>query len=86
MKYRKKTLIEATQFRPEVLPWPKGVHADPESPTGFGIFTLENTTRKYEVTPGDWIATGQQGEHYAIKDAIFRETYEEAESNDTSSR
>ena len=32
----------------------------------------------HNVCPGDWIATGVQGEHWAIKDSIFRETYEEA--------
>ena len=30
------------------------------------------------VCPGDWIVTGVQGEHYPIKDSIFKETYEEA--------
>lgn len=75
-KYRKKTLIEAVQFN--ALGDHPAVVAASESPTGFGIFTLENTKLKFEVTPGDWIATGSAGEHYAIKDAIFRETYEEA--------
>lgn len=28
------------------------------------------------VCPGDWIVTGVRGEHYPVKDAIFRETYE----------
>jgi hypothetical protein len=31
------------------------------------------------VCPGDWIITGIKGEHYPVKDAIFRETYEPAE-------
>lgn len=29
------------------------------------------------VCPGDWIITGVRGEHYPVKDQIFRETYEE---------
>ena len=28
------------------------------------------------VCPGDWIITGVRGEHYPIKDDIFKETYE----------
>lgn len=28
------------------------------------------------VNTGDWIATGIDGEHWAIKDSIFRKTYE----------
>jgi hypothetical protein len=39
------------------------------------IDTLEGG---HVVCPGDWIITGVQGEHYPIKDAIFRETYEPA--------
>ncbi len=76
-KFRKKpVVIEAEQFRPDVLPWPDGVQSDPDSPTGYGIFTLEHTIRAHEVTPGDWIITGVQGERYACKDSIFKETYE----------
>lgn len=77
MKYRKTALIEASQFH-KLGDHPAVVEA-PESPTGFGIFTLENTKLKYEVTPGDWIVTGSAGEHYAIKPDIFAATYEPAE-------
>lgn len=75
MKFRKKpVVIEATQFNKE------GDHpsvvADPASPTGFGIHTLEHTAIKHEVTPGDWIITGVQGEVYACKPDIFEQTYE----------
>lgn len=80
MLFRKKALIEASQFFPDKKPWPEGVEIDTMSPTGYGIFTLENTARKYEVEPGDWIATGTQGEHWAIKDHIFRATYEPVET------
>ncbi len=77
-RYRKTALIDAEQFRPGVKPWPEGVEVDADSPTGYGIFTLEQTTRKHEVTPGDWIATGGAGDRWAIKDAIFKATYEAA--------
>jgi hypothetical protein len=50
--------------------------ADITSPTGFGIHTLEHTAIKHEVTPGDWIITGVQGEVYACKPDIFEQTYE----------
>lgn len=76
-KFRKTALIEAKQFFPDQTPWPEGVEVDTESPTGYGIFTLEHTARKYEVTPGDWIATGTKGEHWPIKPDIFAQTYEE---------
>jgi hypothetical protein len=33
------------------------------------------------VCPGDWIITGVRGEHYPIKDSIFRETYDEVADN-----
>jgi hypothetical protein len=75
MRYRKKPLvIDAVQFNkagdhPAVV-------ASADSPTGFGIHTLEHTAIKHEVTLGDWIITGVKGEVYACKDDIFRATYE----------
>lgn len=76
--YRKKTvLIGVAQFRPEITPWPEGVYADPTSPTGYRIQTLEHTAAGFEVTPGDWIIRGVAGELYACKPDIFERTYEE---------
>lgn len=77
MKFRKKpVVIDATQFLPDVTPWPESVQADPSSPTGYGIFTLEHTVRAHEVTPGDFIITGVAGERYACKPGIFSATYD----------
>lgn len=76
-KFRKTALIEAVQFNK--LGDHPAVHADDNSPTGFAIYTLENTKIKHEVTPGDWIATGAQGEHWPIKNEIFTATYEPAD-------
>jgi hypothetical protein len=77
MKYRKKpVVIEAVQwFRTGDHP---AVWEDTQSPTGFAIYTLENTVIKHEVTPGDWIITGVKGEVYACKPDIFAATYEPA--------
>ena len=78
MKYRKKpVVIEAVQFL-KMGDHPSVVEA-PESPTGFGIHTLEHTGIKHEVTLGDWIITGVKGEVYACKPDIFEQTYEPAE-------
>lgn len=75
--YRKRPIvIQAEQFQPEVKPWPQGVREDAESPTGYGIFTLEHTSRAHEVTPGDWIIIGVAGEVYACKADIFERTYD----------
>lgn len=77
MKFRKRpVVIDAERFIPDITPWPAGVERDATSPTGFGIFTLEHTVRKHEVTPGDWIITGVAGERYACKPDIFDVTYE----------
>ena len=77
--YRKKAGgIQAQLFNPKTKPWPPGVEADPDSPTGFGIFTLEHTKRAHEVTPGDWIIRGVSGELYACKPDIFAATYDPA--------
>ena len=75
-KFRKLPVeIEATQFNaPGDHP---AVVASSQSPTGFGIHTLEHTQIKHEVTPGDWIITGVKGEVYPCKPDIFATTYEQ---------
>lgn len=70
MKFRKRpVVIEATQWfrvgdHPEVKPYN----------ANFGwIDTIEGG---HIVTPGDWVITGVQGEHYPCKPDIFEQTYE----------
>jgi hypothetical protein len=80
-KYRKRpVIIDAVQFLPDRNLWPAGVEADATSPTGYGIFTLEHTARRHEVSPGDWIIRGVEGEIYACKHRIFVATYEPVET------
>lgn len=72
-RYRKKpVVIEAVQCVVG-LPCPDGVYYDASSPTGLSIDTLEG---KHQVTEGDWIITGIQGEKYPCKPDIFKATYE----------
>lgn len=94
MKFRKKpVVIEATQWfkhgdHPAVRPM---AGTDDMYFTGMGgavlkleversaygvIGTLESPN--HLVTPGDWIITGVQGEHYPCKPDIFAATYEPA--------
>lgn len=81
MKFRKKPIvIEAVQFN-RIGDHP-AVYASLDSPTGFGIYTLEHTKMLHEVTIGDWIITGIKGEVYACKPDIFAETYEPAQSGE----
>ena len=71
MKFRKKpVIIEANQFHPDALPWPKGVVKEKQY---FYIETLNGWTY---VFPGDWIITDTDGECYPIKQDIFEATYE----------
>jgi len=54
-----------------------GLATSSSSYEGKGLIkTLEGW---YEVTQGDWIITGVQGEHYPCKPDIFEQTYELAE-------
>jgi hypothetical protein len=79
VKYRKTALIEAMQWFP-------GKHVDGVEEIDSGdpakgrigrIVTLEKAHDGFDyVMPGDWIATGIQGEHWAIKPDIFAATYE----------
>ncbi len=75
-KFRKKPVVIEAEHFTDPANLPAGVHVDPTSPTGFGIFTLEHTVRAHEVTLGDWIITGVVGEKYACKADIFDMTYE----------
>ena len=81
-QYRKKpVVIEATQWfkmgdHPAVVTPPKFPSVDEAMLNTCGwIKTLEGG---HIVTPGDWIITGVQGEHYPCKPDIFEMTYEAA--------
>lgn len=77
MKFRKKPIVvEAEQFYPEKLPWPKGVRCEPERRHGYFMETLEGP---FQVLPADWIITGVKGERYPCKPDIFAATYEPVE-------
>jgi hypothetical protein len=92
-KFRKKpVVIEAVQYTEAVRdaylfdkqPLPAGVHIPAHTthpPTrtvqsaSAYIQTLEG---RMEVSLGDWVITGVQGEHYPCKPDIFAATYDPA--------
>lgn len=76
-EYRKTATIKAEQF-----------DGSEEMIKKYGIGTIMLTIDNYQyyiktlegdlvISIGDWIATGVEGEHWAIDDEIFRKTYEE---------
>jgi hypothetical protein len=80
--YRKKpVVIEAIQFlRPEKYEYSvtkvfghNVLYNDLKDEYFMLIPTLEGT---HMASEGDWIIEGVAGEHYPIKDNIFKETYE----------
>lgn len=82
MKFRKKpVVIEATQWHKDGDHFAVSRYETPDpSMQGRGwINTLEGG---HIVTPGDWIITGVQGEHYPCKPDIFAATYEAVEEDD----
>ena len=75
-EYRKKpVVIEAVQWTGENMGDILGFFGGAALREGQDIIigTLEGEMR---AVPGDWIIRGVKGEHYPIKDEIFRETYE----------
>jgi hypothetical protein len=88
MKYRKKpVVVEATQWHKDG-DHPAVVMRDSYTTSKISpgvtyvkkvpiIKTLEG---EHIVTPGDWIITGVNGEHYPCKPDIFELTYELAGS------
>ena len=85
-KYRKTALIEAEQVlsRAEAEHYQLALSCDPMSlncgepwfPEDGGTGYLNTKEGPMRVHKGDWIATGVDGEHWAIADDIFRRTYE----------
>lgn len=79
-EYRKKTTIKAEQYqgtseqnkRYNISTYPIGPF-DLLSEHAY-LPTIEGDM---ELNIGDWLATGIDGEHWAIADDIFRRTYEE---------
>lgn len=91
--YRKTCTIKAEQFDPENGVIPEWVfdkefeyttsdmlsqmmkNAETGVPIrNWHIKTLEGDLK---VNPGDWIATGVNGEHWPIADEVFKKTYDE---------
>lgn len=44
--------------------------------TGREIHSISTLEGRMMVSPGDWIITGVEGEHYAIKPQIFAKSYD----------
>lgn len=91
--YRKTANIKAEQFYPENGVIPEGVFDKEYEHTTSGMISamvdeLENGHPSHnwhiktlegelKVNPGDWIATGVNGEHWPIADDVFNKTYAE---------
>lgn len=91
--YRKTATIKAEQFDPESGIIPQGVSEREYEHTTSGMISAmvdELNTGKpshnwhvktlegyLKINPGDWIATGVNGEHLAIADDVFKKTYAE---------
>ena len=83
-EYRKKTTIKAERFdgSPKQIAKYKVHIVGPTSRGDDSYFLLPTKEGDMNLNIGDWIATGIDGEHWAIADDIFRRTYEEVKSND----
>lgn len=77
-KYRKTALIEAEQFNGSTKQIARyKVHVvGPTSWGGASHFLLPTKEGNMKLNVGDYIATGVDGEHWAIDQDIFERTYE----------
>lgn len=78
-EYRKTSTIKAEQFNDTndehfFRICDKYKLVQPGSDLHFELPTLEGLMK---IEYGDWIATGAKGEHWAIRDDIFKKTYQE---------
>lgn len=70
-KFRKKPIVvEAEQYRWRGH-WPDGVRYD-----GKGNVVIDTLEGQLNVSDGDWIITGVEGEKYPCKPDIFEAIYE----------
>lgn len=87
-EYRRKTTIKAERFDGSTKQISRyKVHI--VGPTSWGdksYFLLPTKEGNMKLNVGDWVATGIDGEHWAIADDIFRRTYEEVEKYDETGR
>ena len=77
-KYRKTALIEAEQFDgTQTMMVKYGIFVHPEAHYFMDkpLYTLKTKEGDMEVKPYDYIATGVDGEHWAIDKNIFERTY-----------
>lgn len=74
MRFRKIATIEAEQFLPNENKIPDGVIS-----SSIGHWVIDTLEGRMTVNNGDWIATGVDGEKWAIKQDIFNRTYEPVE-------
>lgn len=82
-EYRKTTTIEAERFteEPEQV-FKYGMFPDIDNRTNEFQYFLSTKEGNMRINSGDWIATGTKGEHWAIKDDIFKQTYELVEDQE----
>ena len=82
-EYRKMATIKAEQFteEPEQV-FKYGMFPDIDSRTGEYQYFLSTEEGNMSINSGDWIATSTKGEHWAIKDDIFKQTYELVEETE----
>jgi hypothetical protein len=84
-KFRKKpVVIEAAQYEPGMEDGfvIDGAYYDKSGPVPRSmnrIPAIKTLEGRHEISPGDWIITGVQGERYPCKPDIFAATYEAVE-------
>lgn len=78
-EYRKKTTIKAEQFDgSDEMCERYGIkqHIEQLGPLTDLYFLIPTKEGNMKLNAGDWIATGIDGEHWAISQEIFEKTYE----------
>jgi hypothetical protein len=73
-EYRKTATIKAVQFDGSMCMIEK-FNITPPMPFD-PAYTMPTKEGEMELGISDWIATGVEGEHWAIRNTVFKETYE----------
>ena len=81
MKYRQRSMIEASQWyndSPDMERFRNSQLSGSETCSRCGLFFRDHGWLDRIVCPGDWIVTRSDGTHYSLHDAEFKALYEPA--------
>ena len=74
-------MVDAEQFWPNIIPWPKDVKVQDGDFWGGShpnFYYFDGTNDAYHIEPGSWVID-KDGYRFALSNEVFNKRYESAE-------